>query len=145
MHYAISYVSTAIQNLDPSEVVEILNQTEVRNNKLGIHGLLIFSEGNFFEVLEGEKELVLELFDSIKQDDRHKNIITIFEKPIKENLFDPNDGYFISANTRYRKMKVENYYKCIKDLDEGTQKVVNQILTQLGENSPSARVKKFNS
>lgn len=140
MHYAISYVSTASRDLDQSEVVQLLDQTEVRNNKLGIHGLLIFSEGNFFEVLEGDKELVIELFDSIKQDGRHKNIITIFEKHIKENLFDPEDGYFISANTRYRKMKVENFYKCIKDLDEGTQKVVNQILTQFCENSPSERL-----
>lgn len=140
MHYAISYVSTASNSLDPSEIVELLDQTEVRNNKLGIHGLLIYSEGNFFEVLEGPKELVLELFDLIKQDERHNNVISIFEKPIKEKLFDPDDGYFISANTRYRKMRVENFQKCIKDLDESTQKVVNQILTQLGKNSPSERV-----
>lgn len=114
--------------------MELLNQTEVRNNKLGIHGLLIFSEGNFFEVLEGEKELILDLYDTIKEDERHKNLITIFEKPIKDHLLDPSQGYFISANTRYSKLRVENFYKCIKDLDEGTQKVVNQILTQFGKN-----------
>lgn len=134
MYYAISYVSTASQPLDQSEIVELLNQTEVRNNKLGIHGLLIFSEGNFFEVLEGEKELILDLYDTIKEDERHKNLITIFEKPIKDHLLDPSQGYFISANTRYSKLRVENFYKCIKDLDEGTQKVVNQILTQFGKN-----------
>jgi hypothetical protein len=136
MHYAISYVSTASRDLDQSEVVEILDQTEVRNNQMGIHGLLIYSEGNFFEVLEGDRHVVLDLFNSIKQDERHKNIISIFEKPVKEKLFDPGDGYFISANTRYRKMKVENFYKCIKDLDESTQKVVNQIIAQIGKNSP---------
>lgn len=140
MHYAIIYVSTTSRELEQSEVVELLDQTEVRNNRLGIHGLLVYSEGNFFEVLEGEKDLVLDLFNSIKEDDRHKNIITIFEHPVKDKLFDPKDGYFISANTRYRKLKVENFYNCIKDLDESTQKVVNTILTQIGKNSPSEKV-----
>ncbi len=140
MHYAIIYVSTSSWELEQSEVVEILDQTEVRNNRLGIHGLLIYSEGNFFEVLEGEKDLVLDLYSSIKEDERHKNIITIFEQPLKDKLLDPKDGYFISANTRYRKLKVDNFYNCIKDLDESTQKVVNTILTQIGKNSPSEKV-----
>ncbi len=141
MNYAIAYVSTASRDLDQSEVVALLEQTEIRNNQIGIHGLLIYSEGNFFEVLEGEKRLVLDLYHLIKQDRRHKNIISIFDKQVKEKLFDEADGYFISANTRYRKMKVENFYKCIKDLDESTQKVVNQIITQMGKNSPSEKVK----
>lgn len=140
MHYAIIYVSTASRELEQSEIVELLDQTEVRNNQLGVHGLLIYSEGNFFEVLEGEKELIIDLFLSIKEDDRHKNIITIAEQPIKDKLFDPKDGYFISANTKYRQLKVENFYKCIKDLDESTQKVVNTILRQINKNSPSEKV-----
>ncbi len=137
MHYAISYVSTSSRKLASSEVVELLDQTEVRNNKMGIHGLLIYSEGNFFEVLEGEKKQILDLYDSIKQDNRHKNIIPIFEKSMREKLFDPEAGYFISANTRYHQMKAKNFFKCIKDLDESMQKVVNQIISQIGLNSPS--------
>lgn len=137
MHYAISYVSTAQKDLEPGEVVELLDQTEVRNNKLGIHGLLIYSEGNFFEVLEGQKEMILELYDSIRQDGRHKNIIPIFEKSINGKPFDPENGYFISANTQYKKIKVENFQNCIKDLDESTRKVVNNMLIQIGKNSPT--------
>src|SRR5690606_14279945 len=135
MHYAVSYVSTAQRDLEPSEVVEILDQTEVRNNNLGIHGFLIYSEGNFFEVLEGEKELVLQLYDAIKEDGRHKNIISVFEKTIAEKPFDPGNGYFISANTQYRKIRIENFYNCIKELDASTQKVVNNMLLQIGKNS----------
>lgn len=137
MHYALSYVSTAQKDLEPSEVVELLDQTEVRNNKLGIHGLLIYSEGNFFEVLEGKKDLILELYESIRQDDRHKNIIPIFEKSINDKPFDPENGYFLSANTQYKKIKIENFRNCIRDLDESTQKVINNILMQIGKNSPS--------
>jgi len=123
--------------MEPSEVVELLDQTEVRNNKLGISGLLIYSEGNFFEVLEGGKELILELYDVIRQDDRHKNIIQIFEKSINGKPFNPENGYFISANTQYKKLNIDNFQQCIQDLDEGTQKVVNNMLIQIGKNSPS--------
>ena|SRR5690606_33190438 len=137
MHYAVSYVSTAQRDMEPSEVVELLDQTEVRNNKLGISGLLIYSEGNFFEVLEGGKELILELYDVIRQDDRHKNIIQIFEKSINGKPFNPENGYFISANTQYKKLNIDNFQQCIQDLDEGTQKVVNNMLIQIGKNSPS--------
>jgi|SRR5690606_30830653 len=137
MHYAVSYVSTAQKDMEHSEVVELLDQTEVRNNELGIHGLLIYSEGNFFEVLEGDKELVIELYDVIRQDERHKNIIQIFEKSINEKPFDPENGYFLSANTQYQKLKIDNFQHCIKDLDESTKKVVNNMLIQIGKNSPS--------
>ena len=139
MHYAICYVSTAQRDLEPSEIVEILDQTEVRNNEYGVHGFLIYSEGNFFEVLEGNKELILELYEVIRQDERHKNIIPIFEKSINGKPFDPENGYFISANTQYRKLNVDNFRNCIKDLDGGTQKVINQMLLQIGKNSPTGR------
>jgi len=42
----------------------------------------------------------MDLFDIKKQDNRHKNIIVFFMKPVKQKLFNPGEGYFISANTR---------------------------------------------
>lgn len=53
MRYIISYVSTQIRELDPSELVQILYETESRNDKYGVNDLLVYSEGNFFEVIEG--------------------------------------------------------------------------------------------
>ena len=139
MNYTICYVSSACKSLEPTEVVEILDQTEVRNNQLGVRGLLIYSEGNFFEVLEGEEKLIKDLFMTIKNDPRHKNIIIIFEKICDKELFGKEDGAvgFISQSTEFRKIKLENFYDCLINLDAGTQSVVKDMLTQFGKNSPN--------
>ncbi len=141
MHYAISYVSSASYIIEPSELVELLDQTEVRNNEYGVKGLLVYSDGNFFEVLEGEEEKIRELYDIIKDDPRHNNIITIFEKYVNTDLIeeDNDEKSFISQNTQFRKIRIGNFKECIKDLDGGTQNVVNSILTQFGKNSPEGK------
>ncbi len=139
MRYAISYVSSASYFLEPSEVVEILDQTEVRNNQFGVRGLLVYSDGNFFEVIEGEEKMIRDLFVTVKEDPRHRNIILIFEKYVEKELFEEENTEtgFVSQNTQFRKIKVENFYECIKDLDAGTQNVVRSILAQFGKNSPA--------
>jgi len=124
MRFAISYVSTAISDLNQDEVAELLEQTEIRNNNEGVNGLLIYSDGNFFEVIEGEETKIKNLFKNIKEDPRHRNIMIVFEKEIDQPLFDDKKANFISNNTKHRQMKVENFLYYIKDIDGSTQKAV---------------------
>lgn len=133
--FVISYVSTAVRDLQEAEVVKILEETEIRNNNHGVNGLLIYSNGNFFEVIEGEENKIKDLFKIIKEDPRHKNIIMIFEKEVDKPLLKDKEANFISENTQHRQMKVENFLYYIKDLDEGTQKTVKNILKAIGTNS----------
>jgi len=135
MRFAISYVSTANRDLNQDEVAEILEQTEIRNNNEGVNGLLIYSGGNFFEVIEGEKIKIKDLFENIKEDPRHRNIMMVFEKKIDKPLFDDKEANFISKNTKHGQMKLENFLYYIKDLDESTQKAVKNILAAMGEDS----------
>ncbi|MFO7719471.1 MAG: BLUF domain-containing protein [Gillisia sp.] len=135
MRFAISYVSTASRDLPKEEIVKILEETQIRNNKHGVNGLLIYSDGNFFEVLEGAEIMIKDLFKIIREDTRHKNILTIFEKEVDKPFFDDKDANFIAENTNYRPMDVRNFLYYIKDLDEGTQKTVINILKAIGANS----------
>jgi len=135
MRFAISYVSTANRDLNQEEVAELLDLTEIRNNIEGVNGLLIYSSGNFFEVIEGEETKIKELFENINEDPRHRNIMMVFEKEIDKPLFDDKEANFISENTKHRQMKVENFLYYIKDLDESTQKAVKNILAAMGKNS----------
>lgn len=134
MRFAISYVSTAVRDLKQKEVDEILEETQIRNNKHGVNGLLIYSDGNFFEVLEGEKIRIKELFKIIGEDERHRNIILIFEKEVHQPILKDKDSNFISQNTEDHQMDVRNFLYYIKDLDEGTQKTVKNILNAIGIN-----------
>lgn len=135
MRFAISYVSTASRDLPQDEIVKILEETQIRNNKHGVNGLLIYSEGNFFEVIEGEKTRIQDLFKIIKEDPRHKNILMIFEKEVYKPILKDKESNFISQNTKYHQMDVSNFLYYIKDLDEGTQKTVKNILNAIGANS----------
>ena len=135
MRFAISYLSTANRDINQDEVAELLDLTEVRNNTAGVNGLLIYSDGNFFEVIEGEETKIKELFENIKEDPRHRNIMIVFEKKIDKPLFEDKEANFISENTKHRQMEVENFLYYIKDLDESTQKAVKNILTAMGKNS----------
>jgi hypothetical protein len=49
--------------------------------------MLLYSENNFFQVLEGEPAVVDELFQTISQDERHMKMVTIIREPIAKRSF----------------------------------------------------------
>ena len=128
MRYAIVYVSTASETLDENEIKQILTSTEECNNKNNITGLLLFSEGNFFQVIEGDKQVIMELFENIKEDDRHHNILQIFGKDIHKEAYDGYTSDFVSEVAEYDQEKFQHYLNHIKVLDKTSQIVVENII-----------------
>ena len=51
MRYAISYVSTIEQNISHVQLKTLLQESTDHNNSEDITGLLLCSEGNFFELI----------------------------------------------------------------------------------------------
>lgn len=128
MRYAISYVSSAKNNISEKEVEEILDSAEEYNNTGDITGLLLFSEGNFFQVIEGEEKKVRELFENIKNDERHTNIIKLFEKPIHKPAFDGYRSDYVTENTKFNSAKLRDYHRHVEVLDTKTQQAVENVL-----------------
>lgn len=128
MRYAISYVSSANKNLSEKEIGEILSSSEEYNNKENITGLLLFSEGNFFQVLEGEKEKVKKLFSIIKNDNRHTHVIKLFETPIHKAAFDGYRSDYVTENTKFNFGKIRDYYHHLEVLDPKTKQAVGNVL-----------------
>jgi len=65
----------------------LLQQARVNNRQCGISGLLLYTEGSFFQVLEGPAETVDRLFNAISNDRRHMNITVIMREPISKRDF----------------------------------------------------------
>tara|TARA_R100001369_G_scaffold21881_4_gene39787 strand:+ start:37350 stop:37754 length:405 start_codon:yes stop_codon:yes gene_type:complete len=128
MRYAIVYVSTASKDLEKKEIENILNSSKKWNNENDVTGLLLFSGGNFFQIIEGEKNLILELFQNINSDKRHHNITQIFGKEIHKEAYDGYDSDFVSDEADYDPEKFQHYLNQIKVLDNSTQKAVENIL-----------------
>ena len=75
--FHVVYVSTATENLSPSQLRELLIVARHRNYSLGLTGLLLYAHERFIQVLEGPETEVRKVFEMIKKDYRHKNLDTL--------------------------------------------------------------------
>lgn len=81
------YVSTAKVPFSKTELLDLLHRSRTRNEALEITGLLLYKEGNFLQVLEGEPPVVEALFSRIQREPRHTGVIQLLSQPIKARDF----------------------------------------------------------
>lgn len=94
MFYLI-YVSSAVKLMNHDELLLLLDEARKKNQELGVTGMLLYQEGTFMQMLEGEKQIVLDLYEAIKKDDRHTGVLTMLTDEIAERNFkDWSMGFF---------------------------------------------------
>ena len=81
------YVSVRKEKCTAEEIEKILDACKRNNADLDITGVLLYSDSHFVQYLEGDYKEITALYDKIKTDDRHKNIVLITTGPIKERSF----------------------------------------------------------
>ncbi len=111
MRYVISYVSTVHPQVSNYDIAKLMDFIKTNNNILNITGILIYSDGNFFQILEGEKFLIKMLFDKIKKDVRHYNIIKMLDKEIKVNSFSEYNSSFTVISDHYNHKELQLFLK----------------------------------
>ena len=78
---------------------EILKKSREFNANKNITGCLLFRNNVFLQLLEGKKEDVQNLYQSIKRDHRHTNVTLIIEQDVKERMFpDWSMAFYESTN-----------------------------------------------
>ena len=83
------YCSAATNpNFAPAELNTILSKARSNNEQLSVTGMLLFHRGSFFQILEGDRDVIDVLFDSISTDTRHSKVIKIIEEPIAHRDFE---------------------------------------------------------
>ncbi len=113
--YNICYVSKASEQLTNDDVKDIFKVTEQANNASGISGILLYSIGNFFQVLEGEKKLLENLYENkIKKDTRHSNIYEVFRKEMETPIFSNYFSQFQTITTAIQLDEIREYLKSNK-------------------------------
>src|SRR5512140_1727961 len=81
------YSSQAADSLAAPELEGMLAESRIRNKAHGISGVLVFVDGAFLQILEGEKDDVLELMARIERDPRHHDIKVFSEEEVDERAF----------------------------------------------------------
>ncbi|MFC1703335.1 BLUF domain-containing protein [Candidatus Omnitrophota bacterium] len=98
MLHQLLYVSVETHHLTEADLEELLQQSREKNARLGITGILLYYKNHFFQVLEGEKEKVFELFYSIKADQRHASVIMVWDQEISKRSFNDWTMAFLNLN-----------------------------------------------
>ncbi|MEO3405897.1 BLUF domain-containing protein [Mucilaginibacter sp. CAU 1740] len=86
MKYLI-YLSTAVNLFNQDQLEELLKKSRANNAEKSVSGMLLYYDGSFIQVLEGNAADVDSVYDVIKADKRHKNLIKIAEGEHDERAF----------------------------------------------------------
>mgnify|MGYP006287169749 CR=1 FL=1 len=81
------YASRAATTLSATALDEIFVQSRRNNPHRGITGLLCFTSDVFVQVLEGGRDEVCDLYNSIVRDDRHSQVRLLAYEEIAERRF----------------------------------------------------------
>ncbi|WP_076858189.1 BLUF domain-containing protein [Bradyrhizobium mercantei] len=89
--HALIYVSrsnSSVHDASAREIIgTILAQSRAKNARLGVTGALLFSEGYFCQVLEGEQAAVENIFSAIECDPRHRDVTLLTFRPATPRRF----------------------------------------------------------
>jgi hypothetical protein len=85
--FRIAYISAASKSFDPAELREMRKESNARNKKAGITGMLLYKDGQFMQVFEGPGEAVTITFSRISKDPRHHDIKVLLQGADQERRF----------------------------------------------------------
>jgi hypothetical protein len=117
MYYVI-YISVASELMNDDELENILASSRGNNEKNKLTGVLLFGNGTFIQLLEGERQDVDQTFRKIKTDRRHLDITVIAWGELTERCF---PEWYMGFNS----IRPESY-PMMKGFLENTKKAVQK-------------------
>lgn len=134
MLYNLCYVSSAINTLSEEDLEHLFRVNKRNNTHLNISGILVYNNGNFLQILEGEKLRIQNLFRKIRQDSRHNNIIKLIDTSIEERIFDDYELGFVTVDDNKKRKQLTSYLNWIKEAELMTVDKVIHIVENFIDN-----------
>lgn len=76
VHLIYCSASTRV-DLTPAQLQSLLEECRRQDTAAGITGILLYQKGSFFQVLEGDRNVVGPLYEKISKDKRHNRATKI--------------------------------------------------------------------
>jgi hypothetical protein len=129
----VYYISSASKSLENLNLKHLYNTSKINNAQQHITGILIYQNGNFLQILEGENKNINKLYRLIKRDNRHTNILQIINKSILAPIFeDYQTGFSIVDNSK-KIERLKTYLKWVKSAEmESVDKIIGIIENFIG-------------
>lgn len=128
-HYEMVYVSKCVDGITNDQVIDLILQGRSRNLNLGVTGLLIYSNGRFYQWLEGSKSKVLDVYGSILNDKRHYDVRLVSDNFLGVPLFNGSRLRVVTNNEEIHKNIFNDVChldpKHEKELSDNAAEVIN--------------------
>ena len=124
----ICYISDSIQYESLKNLENLYLKASANNFRKSITGILIYTNNNFLQVLEGEENVVNETFKIISLDIRHRNIFKIIDTTIEERIFEDYNFGFTTIN---KKKELDELYEYLDWLRNADSVNANKIITMV--------------
>lgn len=86
--HSLMYTSVAASEVDVDVIKEILQTGRRNNEQQKITGLLLYHEGTFLQVLEGDRKAISNLFEKkLMRDPRHTSVNLIHDEALSNRQF----------------------------------------------------------
>ena len=125
MLYELIYHSLADNDLTTQEIGDILEKSRQFNGRHSVTGCLLCYQSEFLQILEGEKETVLALYNKIAEDPRHSHLVILGQGEITHRVFEhwtmgfqDYTDYQLNENTS---MSIEELTALMKNLSNTTK------------------------
>ncbi len=83
----IAYASEAVGTVSDVALAALLKRARIKNEALGVTGILLMVDASFFQLIEGDPDAVSSLYELIAKDRRHKRVVKLIEEPIEKKDF----------------------------------------------------------
>ncbi|MDQ8194876.1 BLUF domain-containing protein [Coraliomargarita sp. SDUM461004] len=113
--HQIIYISTAEPELTEDALLELLHASEKRNAERGITGLLLHSDGNIIQIIEGPEVATKELYKKICADTRHRGVTLIASTIIEQRDFPQYRMGFKRIKLKNRKKISPNFSPIVEE------------------------------
>jgi hypothetical protein len=85
--YFLIYSSYAVPGLNEEDLKSMLVQARERNKEHLVTGLLLYFDGKFLQLIEGEKQTIQQLYHNITNDERHSSLVLLKDGDIDVRYF----------------------------------------------------------
>ena len=97
MPYQIMYSSEATRPMTVSGLEEILADARTGNQARNVTGALVYVDDVFFQLIEGDKDVVHNLMASIASDSRHQSVKVFYEAEVDVRAFESWNMAYLST------------------------------------------------
>lgn len=131
--YRLMYMSTANFDFSDKDLEELLEKSRKNNKEKSVSGLLIVKGRTFIQCLEGQEKDVLEIYEKIQKDERHRDLIELIDENAEDRYFPDWDmGYKNIRNlTNIESKKLKDFD--FENLDHFPKEDILQLLKRFIE------------